>query len=110
MSTITLDQLLKDVRAAWRFTPAAEAWLGVALLLALVGLATVSARSITVTVDGVEEAVQTHRRTLDKLLLDLGFEPEMLAYVSPPRSCTPAQGHARHRRSAAPGPALCRWA
>ncbi len=86
MSTITLDQLLKDVRAAWRFTPAAEAWLGVVLLLALVGVAMVSARSITVTVDGVEEAVQTHRRTLDKLLLDLGFEPEMLAYVSPPEA------------------------
>lgn len=43
-----------------------------------------SARVITVTVDGVTESLRTHRQTVGDLLLDLGLEPQPLDRIEPP--------------------------
>jgi uncharacterized protein YabE (DUF348 family) len=83
MSTTTLDQIAEEKRIVNRLTRPVEALLGLVALIALIALASGTVRPIHVTVDGVEETVFTHRRTLDRLLLDLGFALDAVDRVTP---------------------------
>lgn len=86
MATTTLDRTAENIRLSDRLSPAGEALLAVGVAVLLIVIATATARPVIVTVDGVTETVYTHRRTLDKLLLDLGFAPGAGDRISPVRA------------------------
>jgi len=82
MSTLAVGEK-STVRSARRLSPTAidlVAMIVIILLLAL--LAGVTSRPVSVTVDGMADTVKSHRRDVDKLLLDLGLNAQTSARVT----------------------------
>lgn len=83
MSTTALDRLFKDTRFAALPPAVIDAGAGVLIFGLLVLVALWTAAPVAMTVDGVGETVQTHRRTVAKLLLDLGLNLDEKDRVAP---------------------------
>ena len=71
------------VRAARRPSLAVFELVGLCLaLLLLAVLAVITARSVTVTVDGMTETFRSHRRDVNKLIFDLGLDAQAVRVTS----------------------------
>jgi uncharacterized protein YabE (DUF348 family) len=73
MSTLVAGEQ-SAVRTFGKFSPLAVDLAAIIVVVGLLAvLASLTARPITVTVDGMSDTVRTHRRDVDKLLIDLGM-------------------------------------
>jgi len=83
MSTTAYDRLIKHRSITAFSSPAADLVAGLLFFGLLIGVAVVSSTPVVVAVDGIDETIVTHRRTLDKLLLDLGLDLDASDRISP---------------------------
>ena len=92
MSIVTLDQPRRVATTPQRALPFLEV-VAIGLVLVLLWLLWVAtARTVTLTVDGMTATVRTHRQSVAALLIDVGLDPDADMQVSVPLGMRPNNG------------------